>query len=158
MTVYSYNRLARHDYQLTESYEAGICLTGSEVKSIRQGRVNLGESFVIQKDGEIFWHNAHIGHYKQAGNFSHEIKKDRKLLLHRRQINKILGAITKKGMTAVPIKLYTNSRGCIKLEISLAVGLKKVDKRHALKEKEWKRIQHRVLKQTNQEVQPDKKR
>lgn len=146
MKVFVHNRRASHDYALMERFEAGIELKGSEVKSLRNNQASLSESFIIPRGDELFLHNAHIHEYTPAQQFGHSPKRDRKLLLHRRQINKIIGQITRKGMTAVPIKIYLNARGRIKLELALATGMKKEDKRQALKEKEWKREQHRVLK------------
>jgi SsrA-binding protein len=148
MKVFVHNRRASHDYAFVERFEAGIELKGSEVKSLRNAQASLSEAFIIPRDGELFLHNAHINEYAPAQQFGHRAQRDRKLLLHRRQINKIIGQITRKGMTAVPIKIYLNGQGKIKVDLALATGMKKEDKREALKEKEWKREQHRVLKNT----------
>lgn len=140
------NRKARHNYQLLEHYEAGIVLQGSEVKSLRTHRGSLSEAFVIDHGGELFLHNCHIPPYGPATHFGHKPLQDRKLLLHKRQVRKILGQIARKGITVVPTKCYLNARGKIKVDIALAAGLKAVDKRHALKEKEWQRDKHRLMK------------
>lgn len=123
---------------------------GSEVKSLRIHRASLEESFIVQREKELFLHNTHIAAYKPALFFGHSPRRERKLLMHKKQIYKISGGITRKGMTAIPLKLYINAKGLIKLEIALAIGKKKEDKRQSIKEKEWKRQQHRVLKTNNQ--------
>jgi SsrA-binding protein len=147
MEILAQNRKARHDYKLLDTFESGIQLVGTEVKSLRGHHGSITEAFIIEKDGELFLHNAHIPAYKQASlNMGHAPLAQRKLLLHRRQIHKIIGGITRKGMTAIPLKLYLNERGRIKLALALAVGMQKADKRQALKEKAWKREQHQLLK------------
>lgn len=149
MTPLIQNRSASYNYRLLDKFEAGIRLTGSEVKSLRSNHGSLCEAFLIDRNGELFLHNAHIPEYAPAQQFGHQPKQDRKILLHKRQINKIIGSITRKGMTAVPLKVYLNEKGRIKLEIALAVGLKKADKRQTIKEKEWNREQHRILRQVD---------
>jgi SsrA-binding protein len=151
MTVLVHNRSATFHYALEERFEAGLALLGSEVKSLRARHGSLAEAYVHARAGELFLHGMHIAAYGPATRFGHEPRRDRKILLHRRQINKILGAIARKGMTAIPLKIYLLGRGLIKIEIALAVGKKKEDKRQSIKEKEWKRQQHRTLKQGQQE-------
>ena len=123
------NRRARFNYEIGESFEAGIALTGSEVKSLRAGKATIAESYADAKNGEIWLINANIPEYQQAGRFNHAPKRPRKLLLHEREINKLTGAVDREGMTIVPLKLYFNDRGRAKLEIALAKGKKLHDKR-----------------------------
>jgi SsrA-binding protein len=145
MKILVQNRHASHDYKFIEKFEAGLLLKGSEVKSLKSHKASINAAFIIEKEGELYLHNATIASDVSAFHFAHEPNQERKLLLHKRQINKILGNIKRKGMTAVPLKIYI-SKKWIKIEIALAIGLKKVDKRHIIKEKEWKRQQHRILK------------
>ncbi len=144
--VAAQNRRARRDYTIEESFEAGLVLTGSEVKSLRAGRANIQESYATERDGEIFLVNAHIPEYKQAGPFGHEPRRPRKLLLRKRQINKMLGAIQRQGMTLVPLKLYFNARGIAKLEIGIAKGKRQYEKREAVKKRDWERQKRRILR------------
>ena len=123
------NRKARFNYAIGEVFEAGIALTGSEVKSLRSGRANIAESFAGARDGELWLFNANISEYKQAGRDNHAPKRARKLLLHKRQINKLIGAVEREGMTVVPLKMYFNEKGRAKVEIALARGKKLHDKR-----------------------------
>src|SRR5262245_14512643 len=118
------NRKARFNYLIGESYEAGIVLTGSEVKSMRTGKANIGESYATARDGELWLYHSQISEYKPAGRFNPPAKRPRKLLLHRRQINRLIGAVEREGMTVVPLKLYFNDRGRAKVEIALAKGKK----------------------------------
>jgi SsrA-binding protein len=141
------NRKARFNYAIGETFEAGVALTGSEVKSLRTGKANIGESYATTRDGELWLLNANISEYKQAGRFNHEPKRPRKLLLHRRQINKLIGAVEREGMTVVPLKLYFNERGRAKLEIALAKGKKLHDKRETEKRRDWQREKGRLLRQ-----------
>lgn len=150
MKIVSQNRSASHDYHLLEKFEAGIVLQGSEVKSIRSGHISLKQAFVVQKGSELFLHNAHITTYSSSKDKNHDMRADRKLLLHAREIRKLIGCITRKGMTLVPLKMYLNDKGILKLQISLATGMKKQDKRQTLKEREWKRNAQKVLKQHHQ--------
>lgn len=140
------NRKARHDYVLQDRFEAGLVLLGSEVKSLRAGKGNLANAYVLVEGSELFLSGAHISEYSHASHFGHDPLRQRKLLLHKRQMNKIMGQIQRKGMTAVPLQIYLNEKGKIKLELALAVGLKAHDKRHILKEREWNREKQRVLK------------
>ncbi|RZI47054.1 SsrA-binding protein SmpB [Candidatus Finniella inopinata] len=148
--VVAQNRRARFDYAIAETIEAGIMLTGSEVKSLRAGKSSINESFAGEMLGEtgggIFLFNANIPEYLEANRFNHEPKRPRKLLLHKRQINKFLGAIRRKGMTLVPMQVYFNAKGRIKVEIGLAKGKKTVDKRETIKERDWQRDKARILK------------
>jgi SsrA-binding protein len=141
------NRKARFHYAIGETFEAGVALTGSEVKSLRTGKANIGESYATTRDGELWLLNANISEYKQAGRFNHEPKRPRKLLLHRRQINKLIGAVEREGMTVVPLKLYFNEKGRAKLEIALAKGKKLHDKRETEKKRDWQREKGRLLRQ-----------
>src|SRR5471030_1687056 len=133
------NRKARFHYEIGEVYEAGIALTGTEVKSLRSGKATIGESYADARDGEIWLINANIPEYRQASRFNHAPKRPRKLLLHQRQINKLAGAIEREGMTIVPLKLYFNEKGRAKLEIALAKGKKLFDKRATEKKRSWER-------------------
>ena len=140
------NRKARHDYEIGETYEAGLVLTGPEIKSIRAGRVNLRDSYVVIKDGEAWGYNMHISPYKHAG--THEPldpKRPRKLLLHKHEIGRLAGKVAAKGVTIIPLRLYLK-RNLAKLEIAVARGKKKYDKRAALAEREARRQIERALK------------
>jgi SsrA-binding protein len=141
------NRKARFHYAIGETFEAGIVLTGSEVKSMRTGKANIGESYAGARDGELWLYNSNISEYKQAGRFNHAPKRPRKLLLHRRQINKLIGAVEREGMTVVPLKLYFNDKGRAKVEIALAKGKKLHDKRESLKKRSWQRERGRLMRQ-----------
>jgi SsrA-binding protein len=141
------NRKARFHYAIGETFEAGIALTGSEVKSLRTGRANIGESYAGARDGELWLYNSNISEYKQAGRFNHAPKRPRKLLLHKRQINRLIGAVEREGMTVVPLKLYFNDKGRAKLEIALAKGKKLHDKRQTEKKRDWQRERGRLLRQ-----------
>ena len=140
------NRRARHDYTIEDTMEAGIMLMGSEVKSLRLGRGSITEAFAGEKNGEIFLMNAHIPEYDGARNFGHAPRRERKLLLHRRQIERLIGAVRREGVTLVPLRLYFNDRGRAKLEIGLAKGKRQVDKREAIKDRDWRRDQARALR------------
>ena len=141
------NRRARFNYEIGEVFEAGIALTGTEVKSLRQGRATIAESYADTRDGEIWLVNANIPEYLQASRFNHPPKRPRKLLLHRRQINKLMGAIEREGMTVVPLKIYFNDKGRAKVEIALAKGKKLHDKRQTEKKRDWSRERGRLLRQ-----------
>ncbi|MDX2264145.1 MAG: SsrA-binding protein SmpB [Hyphomicrobiales bacterium] len=144
--VVSDNRRARFDYEVVETFEAGLMLDGSEVKALRMGRANIGESYAGEKGGEIFLINAYIPEYTQANRLNHETRRPRKLLLHRRQINKLIGAVRRDGMTLVPLKLYFNGQGRAKLELALAKGKKAHDKRESVKSRDWERARARLLR------------
>jgi len=145
--VAAQNRKARHDYTIEDSLETGIVLTGSEVKSLREGRANIAEAYASEKDGELFLINAYIPEYKQAGPQNHEPRRPRKLLLHRRQIGRLVGAIQREGMTLVPLKLYFNNRGMAKLELGLAKGKRQYEKRETVKKREWERQKARLMRE-----------
>lgn len=147
--VIALNKLAKFDYNLTEIVEAGIVLTGFEVKSARLGGISIRESYVgeMQGSGELYLFNANFPEYVHATNVKQEPKRPRKLLLGRRQINKLLGHVHRKGFTIIPVQIYFNEKGKIKIEIALAQGKNIVDKRETIKLREWDREKHRVLKQ-----------
>jgi SsrA-binding protein len=141
------NRRARYDYEIVEVVEAGLQLFGSEVKSLREGKASLGESYAGQEDSELYLLNAHIPEYPQSGRFNHEPKRRRKLLLHRKEIDRLAAAVQRDGMTLVPLKLFFNDRGIAKLELALARGKKMHDKREAEKERTWNREKSRLLRE-----------
>ena len=144
-TVVAQNRKARHNYFIEEVFEAGLALTGTEVKSIRGGKSTIAESYADSKNGEIWLINANIPEYLQANRFNHEPKRPRKLLLHRKQINKLIGAIQREGRTVVPLQVYFNPRGRAKIEIALVTGKQAHDKRQAIKDRDWQRQRARLL-------------
>ena len=143
--VVAQNKKASHDYFIEETYEAGIVLKGTEIKSIRNGRVQLKDSFARISNGEVFLNNAHISPYEQGNQFNHDPVRERKLLLHRQQINKLIGATKQQGYSIVPLKLYLKD-GFAKVLIGLAKGKKNYDKRESLKKKEAKREMQRAFK------------
>tara|TARA_B100001123_G_scaffold362874_1_gene420290 strand:- start:143 stop:613 length:471 start_codon:yes stop_codon:yes gene_type:complete len=145
--VAAQNRKARYNYTIEERLEVGIVLHGSEVKSLREGRATISESYATEQANELFLINSYIPEYKQAGQFNHEPRRPRKLLLHRRQIGKLIGAIQREGMTLVPLRLYFNNRGIAKLELGLAKGKRLYDKRQSEKKKDWDRQKARVLRE-----------
>jgi SsrA-binding protein len=140
------NRKARFNYAIEDTFEAGVALTGTEVKSIRTGKATIGESYADARDGEIWLVNANIPEYLQGNRFNHMPKRPRKLLLHKRQINKLIGAVEREGMTLIPLKLYFNERGRAKIEIALAKGKKLHDKRESEKKRDWNREKGRLLR------------
>jgi SsrA-binding protein len=142
------NRRAKFDYEIINTYEAGIILTGPEIKSVRDGRVSINEAFIggMENSGDIFLFNADISVYKQASYNNHEPRRPRKLLLHRSEINKLLGSIQKKGLTAVPLTMYFNYKGLLKISLALARGKNVIDKRETIKERDWNIQKSRVLK------------
>ncbi len=139
------NRRARHDYELLDRYEAGVVLTGSEVKSLREGRVTLGQAYADVRDAEVWLVGAEISIYKQAGIQNHDPTRDRKLLLKRHEISTLIGKVKEKGLTLVPTRLYFKD-GKIKLEIALARGKERIDKRRDLAAKDAKRQMERALR------------
>jgi SsrA-binding protein len=141
------NRKARFNYFIDETFEAGVVLTGTEVKSLRQGKANIGESYADTRDGEIWLINSNIPEYVQASRFNHAPKRPRKILLHRSQINKLLGAVEREGMTLVPLKLYFNEKGRAKIELALARGKKLYDKRETEKKRSWQRERGRLMRE-----------
>lgn len=140
------NRKARFNYEIGETFEAGIALTGSEVKSLRQGRASIGESYADAREGDLWLLNANIPEYLQAGQFNHPPKRPRRLLLHRRQIDRLAAGVEREGMTIVPLKLYFDERGRAKLEVALARGKKLHDKRETEKRRDWDRERGRLLR------------
>lgn len=140
------NRRARHDYFIVETFEAGIMLVGTEVKSLRAGKGNLQESYAGQKDGELFLFNAYIPEYQPQVVFTHETRRPRKLLLKRREIDKLLIKVAREGMTLVPLDIHFTERGMAKLTLGLAKGKKLHDKRASEKERDWQREKSRVLR------------
>ena len=145
--VVAENRKARFNYSIEDTVEAGLALTGTEVKSIRSGKSTIAESYADSKNGEIWLINANIPEYLQAHRFNHAPKRARKLLLHQRQINRLAGAVEREGMTIVPLKLYFNDKGRAKLEIALARGKKLHDKRETEKKRSWERERGRLMRQ-----------
>ena len=146
MKVIATNRKARHDYHIEDRFEAGLVLWGSEIKSIRAGRVNLRDSYAQIRDGELWLVNAHIAPYDQASREGHEPRRDRKLLLHRREINRLTGKVQEKGYTIVPLRLYLKDN-LAKVEIALVRGKKLYDKRRAIARRERDREIERGLKE-----------
>ena len=144
--IVAQNRKARHDYFITETLEAGLVLLGTEVKSLRDGGCQLTDAHAGERDGELWLFNAHIPEYRGGNRFNHEPKRPRKLLLHKRQINKLIGAVEREGMTIVPLKLYFNEHGKAKLLIGLGKGKKSFDKRETEKNRDWGREKARLLK------------
>ena len=140
------NRKARFNYEIGEVFEAGIALSGTEVKSLRGGKATIAESYADARGGEIWLINANIPEYLQAGRFNHAPKRPRKLLLHKRQINKLIGAVEREGMTIVPLKLYFNPKGRAKIEIALARGKKLHDKRETMKKRSRDRERGRLMR------------
>ena len=140
------NKRATFDYEILEKFEAGIELLGSEVKSLRLGKGSINESYAAEEDNELFLINAHIEEYSFANKRNHPPRRHRKLLLHRRELNKIFGSIKKGGMTVVPMRMYFDRNGRIKLMIGLAKGKKSHDKRQTIKDRDWKRDQARIMK------------
>ena len=140
------NRRARFDYFLEDHMEAGIALLGTEIKALRDGRANIAESYAAVEGREIVLVNADIPPYKQANRFNHEPRRHRKLLLHRKQIDKLIGAVQREGRTIIPVRLYLNEKGMAKLEIALAKGKKIHDKREAVAERDWQRDKARLLR------------
>jgi len=142
------NRKARFNYSISETFEAGIELKGSEVKSLRAGQGSHNEAYAqATKGGEIVLVNAYIPVYLQANQFNHETRRPRKLLLHKREIEKLTNAMQRQGMTVVPLKMYFNERNMVKVEIGLAQGKKLADKRETLKERSWERDKARLLRE-----------
>ena len=140
------NRKARYNYAITETLEAGIALQGTEIKSLRGGKATIGESYAGPMGDELFLFNAHIPEYLEANRFNHDVRRPRKLLLHRRQIDKLMGAIQREGYTIIPLKVYFNDKGRAKVELGLGKGKKLHDKRETEKERDWNRDKQRLLK------------
>lgn len=140
------NRRARFNYEIGQTFEAGIALTGTEVKSLREGKSGIVDSFASEKDGELWLFNAYIPEYLQANRFNHKPRRPRKLLLHRREVDRLAAAVQRDGMTVVPLKIYFNDRGRAKVEIALARGKNLRDKRETSKKRDWDIEKRRVLR------------
>lgn len=140
------NRKARFNYFIDDTFEAGIMLTGTEVKSCRAGKAAIGDSYATEQNGEIWLINGYIAEYEQGNRFNHEPRRPRKLLLHRREIGKLIGSLRRGGVTLVPLSFYFNQRGIAKLQLGLARGKKLHDKRDTEKERDWQREKGRVLR------------
>jgi len=144
--VVAENRRARFEYSIDQVFEAGIALTGTEVKSLRFGEGSIAESYAEVKATEVWLVNSNVPEFSHGNRFNHEPKRPRKLLLHEREINKLHGAVAREGMTLVPLSVYFNGQGRAKVELALAKGRKDHDKREAIKEREWKREAARILR------------
>lgn len=140
------NRKAFHEYAIEDRLEAGLQLTGTEVKSLREGRAQIGEAHAGEMQGELWLFNAYIPEYGGANRFNHEVRRPRKLLLRRREIERLRGAVQRKGMTLVPLQLYFTSRGWAKVELGLARGKTLYDKRQATRDRDWQRERERLMK------------
>ena len=144
------NRRAKFDYTIIDTIEAGIMLLGSEVKSLRLGRASIAESYATEESGHIVLINSNIPEYSSAASGqNHEPKRIRRLLIHKKERNKVFGQIKKDGCTVVPLSLYFNQKGLAKLSIGIAEGKRKVDKREVIKKRDWDREKHRILKNNN---------
>lgn len=141
------NRRARFDYAIMDTYEGGLQLLGSEVKSLREGRANLQDSYATVDNGELWLLNAYIPEFKMANQFNHEPRRKRKILLHRREIDKLAGGVLRQGLTIVPLKIYFTPRGQAKIDLALAKGKKAHDKRETLKERSWQRDKSRLMRE-----------
>ncbi len=141
------NRRARRDYFIDERFEVGLVLAGGEVKSPRAGKASLTDAYAGEKAGEIWLFNAYIPEYAAAGHFGHEPRRPRKLLLHRRQIKRLIGVVKREGVTLVPLKIYFNARGIAKVDLGLARGKRKYDKREAEKTRDWARQKARLMRE-----------
>lgn len=145
--VVAENRKARFNYEILDTYEAGLVLTGTEVKSLREGKANIAESYASDEGDELWLINSYLPEYLQANRFNHETRRRRKLLLSKREINRLRAAINREGMTLVPLRIYFNDRGRAKLELALARGKKLHDKRESQKERDWNRQKSRLLRE-----------
>jgi len=141
------NRKARYNYEILETFEAGLELQGTEVKSLRNGKANIAEAYAGEMRNELYLFNGYIPEYLQANRFNHETRRPRRLLLHRREIDRLIAAVQKEGMTLVPLRLYFNDRGRAKLRIGLGRGKKLHDKRQTEKQRSWDREKSRLLRQ-----------
>jgi SsrA-binding protein len=140
------NRKARHDYAIEDTIEAGIVLTGSEVKSLRKGRCTLTEAFAQPESDGLYLINAHIPPYEGASHFQHDEKRKRKLLLHKKELDRLVAAVGRKGMTLVPLSLFFNARGIAKVSLGLAKGKTHIDRRDDIKKREWQREHSRIMR------------
>ena len=149
--VVAENRRARFDYFIDETLEAGIMLTGTEVKSLRFGEGSIAESYAEVKNGEVYLVNSNVPEFSHGNRYNHEPKRPRKLLLHRREVDRLQGAVERKGMTLVPLSVYFNGRGRAKVELALAKGKNAADKRATIKERDWKRDKARIMREHGKE-------
>jgi SsrA-binding protein len=140
------NRRARFNYEIGQTFEAGVALTGTEVKSLREGRSNIADAYAGERHGELWLYNAYIPQYQQASHFNHETHRPRKLLLHKREIGRLIGAVDREGMTVVPLRIYFNDRGRAKVELAVARGKKLHDKRETSKRRDWDREKARLMR------------
>ncbi len=144
------NRKARFNYFIEDTLEAGIMLTGTEVKSLRSGQASINESYADVKEGALYLLNAHIPEYTKAhGKLQHEVRRPRKLLLHRREMDKLIGAVQRKGTTIVPLAIFFNKRGIAKVSLGIASGKKQYDKRETEKKRDWQREKSRIMREKN---------
>lgn len=141
------NRRARFDYHVEDKFEAGLALQGTEVKALRAGEASIAESYAEVRDGQVWLINSNIPEYSHGNRQNHEPRRPRKLLLHARQINRLFGAVERKGMTLVPLSIYFNSQGRAKVELALAKGKQAHDKRATIKERDWKRDKARLMRE-----------
>ena len=148
LKIISHNRKASFNYFFEDFFEAGIVLRGSEVKSLRSGKANISESYAFDNNGEIYLVNSHIPSYKESSYNNHDPRRYRKLLLNKREINKLIGRVNREGFTLIPTKLYFK-KGKAKVEIAVAKGKKQYDKRHAKKDKDWNREKARFFRKTS---------
>ena len=143
------NRRARYEYFIETVYEAGIALTGTEVKSLRFGEGSIAESYAEVRDGQVWLVNANVPEFSHGNRFNHEPKRPRRLLLHEREINKLHGAVAREGMTLIPLSIYFNARGIAKCQLGIAKGKRQADKRETIKKRDWQREQARLLRSRN---------
>jgi SsrA-binding protein len=144
------NRRARHDYLIEQTLEAGLVLHGTEVKVLRTGQASIAEAYAQPEGGELFLVNANIPEYGSSAHFNHQPRRPRKLLLHRKELNRLMGAIRREGVTIVPLSIYFNERGRAKIELGLARGKRKADKRQAERDRDWQRSRARLLRTRNE--------
>ena len=140
------NRKARHDFFIEDTLDAGMVLTGTEVKSLRQGHASIGEAFAVEKEGALVLVNAHIPEYSGANRLNHEPNRPRKLLLHKRELNRLIGQVQRAGVTIVPLSIYFNDRGIAKVSLGIAKGKRKTDKRQDEKKRDWQRDKARLMR------------
>jgi SsrA-binding protein len=146
----SFNRKARYEYTIEEEFDAGLVLTGTEVKSLRTGKANIADAYAAPtREGEIVVLNLYIAEFSHGNRFNHEARRPRKLLLHKKQINKLIGRLKTKGVTLIPLSLYFNSRGLAKLKLGLAIGKKTYEKRDSIKQRDWQRDKARIMREKN---------
>lgn len=143
------NRKARFGYSIEEEIEAGLVLLGTEVKSLREGRASINEAYAAEKQGALWLLNAQISEYGGGNRFNHDPRRPRKLLLHKRQMTKLMGRIKTKGVTLVPLSLYFNKRGLAKVKLGLAIGRKEYEKRDVIKKRDWERDKARIIRGKN---------